>query len=268
MTENEIRKKVVETAQAWLGYKESDGSFRKIIDTYNGHKPLARGYKVQYSDEWCATFVSAVAIKCGLTDIIPTECSCNRMIALHKAKGTWKESDSYTPKMGDIIMYDWQDTGAGDNTGVADHVGIVVSVVGKIIKVIEGNKSEQVAYRNISVNGRYIRGFCLPDYASKARAEKKSVDEIAQEVIAGKWGTGEVRKKRLTDAGYDAAAVQARVNAILGGTTTITNKKSVTEIAKEVIAGKWSVGEERKKMLTAAGYDYEEVQKMVNSLLK
>ena len=94
------------------------------------------------------------------------------------------------------------------------------------------------------------------------------MDEIAQEVIAGKWGTGEVRKKRLTAAGYDAAAVQARVNAILGGTTTSTNKKSVTEIAKEVIAGKWSVGEERKKMLTAAGYDYGEVQKMVNSLLK
>ena len=71
-----LASKVVAQAQSWIGKKESDGSFKSIIDTYNAHKPLARGYAVKYTDEWCATFVSAVAIKCGYTDIIPTECSC------------------------------------------------------------------------------------------------------------------------------------------------------------------------------------------------
>lgn len=45
-------------------------------------------------------------------------------------------------------------------------------------------------------------------------------------------------------------------------------KKSVTEVAKEVIAGKWGNGQDRKKKLTAAGYNYAAVQKKVNELLK
>ena len=67
------RKQIVDQARSWLGLKESDGSFKVIIDTYNGHKPLARGYKLKYTDEWCAGFASACAIACGATDIIPTE---------------------------------------------------------------------------------------------------------------------------------------------------------------------------------------------------
>ena len=65
-------------------------------------------------------------------------------------------------------MYDWDDDGTGNNTGRADHVGIVVSVTGTSMKIIEGNRSEAVAYRTVKVNGKYIRGFCLPDFASKA----------------------------------------------------------------------------------------------------
>lgn len=94
---------------------------------------------------------------------------------------------------------------------------------------------------------------------------KKSVDELAQEVIAGKWGSGDSRKTALKNAGYDYAAVQKRVNEILSGAS---GKKTVTEIAKEVIAGKWGNGEERKKKLQAAGYDPSEVQKKVNELMK
>ena len=54
---------VVEQAASWIGYNEADGSFKDIIDIYNADKPLARGYKVKYTDEWCATFVSACAIE-------------------------------------------------------------------------------------------------------------------------------------------------------------------------------------------------------------
>lgn len=168
MTETQIRQSVVATARTWIGYNEADGSHRQIVDVYNSHRPLARGYALKYTDAWCAGFVSAVAIKCGLTDIMPAEVGVGEMIKLYQRLGRWKESDSYIPKPGDVIMYAWGDNGVGDCTSGASHVGIVVSCDGKIITVIEGNKSDAVGYREIAVNGRYIRGFGLPDYASKA----------------------------------------------------------------------------------------------------
>lgn len=173
MTEKQLREKIVNTAVAWLGCKESDGSHKKIIDTYNAHKPLARGYAVKYTDAWCSTFASAVAIKAGLTDIIPTECGCEKHIQLFKKLGSWVENDAYTPKAGDYIFYDWDDNGVGDCTGSADHIGIVVSVSGTTIKVIEGNMSDAVGYRNIKVNAKYIRGYGVPNYASKATEAEK-----------------------------------------------------------------------------------------------
>lgn len=168
MTENQLRSNVVSIMKGWLGWSEANGKHKKIVDIYNNHKPLARGYKVQYTDEWCATAVSAAFIKAELTDIGFTECSCNRMIDLYKAKGRWEESDSYVPKIGDIVMYDWQDNGIGDNVGSADHVGLVAAINGTRLNIIEGNKNESVSYRSINANGKYIRGYCLPDYASKA----------------------------------------------------------------------------------------------------
>ena len=179
MTENEVRQKVVSTAKQYLGYKESDKSHRKIIDTYNAHKPLAQGYKVKYTDSWCATFVSFVAIKCGYTDIMFTECSCPRMVALYKKANRWIENDNYTPKLGDIIMYDWEDSGKGDNKGNPDHVGIVASINGNAMKIIEGNKNDSVSYRDMKVNGKTIRGYCIPDYKLKVTKEE-SIDAITK----------------------------------------------------------------------------------------
>lgn len=171
MTENELRQKVVSIAQSYIGCNEKDGTHKQIIDAYNAHKPLARGYKVQYTDAWCATFGSFCAIKAGLTDIIPTECGCSAQITLFKNLGSWQENDAYVPKPGDYIFYDWQDTGVGDNTGAPDHVGIVEKVVGNTITVIEGNYSDSVKRRTIQVNGRYIRGYGVPKYASKATVQ-------------------------------------------------------------------------------------------------
>ena len=178
MTEKELRQKVVSIMQSWLGYNETNGSHKRIIDIYNSHKPLARGYAVKYTDEWCATAVSAAFIQAGLTDIAPTECSCSRMIELYKAKGRWKEADDYVPKVADVIMYNWQDNGVGDNTGAPDHVGIVAALNGTSLVIIEGNKGEAVAYRAMTVNGKYIRGYCLPDYASKATAAQAGATSI------------------------------------------------------------------------------------------
>lgn len=264
------RTKVIEQARAWIGCKESDGSHKKIIDIYNTQNPRPRGYKVQYTDAWCATFVSAVAVKLGYTSIIPCECSCNYMIEGFKRIGCWVENDGYTPKKGDVIFYDWQDSGSGDNVGSSDHVGYVDSCDGVNIVVIEGNKNNAVERRILKVNGRYIRGFGVPKYNTEstnnnANNNKKSVEEVAREVIDGLWSTGEERKTKLAQAGYDYNAVQSRVNAILSGSNT--QKKSVAEVAREVMAGKWGNGEDRKNRLTNAGYNYAEVQNAVNKLV-
>ena len=168
MTQQELRNKVVQTALSWLDCRESDGSHKKIVDIYNSHSPLARGYRLKYTDAWCAGMVSAVAIACGLTQIMPTEVGCGPMIALYQKQGRWQEADAYIPRPGDVIFYDWDDTGSGDNKGAPEHVGIVEKVSGSEISVVEGNYDNRVKRRRLSVNGRYIRGYGLPDYGAVA----------------------------------------------------------------------------------------------------
>lgn len=164
--ERSARLEVVRTAESWLGARESDGSHQPIIDLYNSHEPLAQGYLVSYDDNWCATFVSCVAIECGITDILPTECSCQRQIGLWQDLGQWEEDDTYLPLPGDIIYYDWDVRTLGDSTGWSDHVGIVVGTWGPFIKVIEGNKDDAVTYRYLNRLDLGIRGYGLPDYSS------------------------------------------------------------------------------------------------------
>lgn len=177
MTEQELRQKVVNTFETWLGAKQGDPTHKHIIDTYNSHLPLARGHKMLYTEPWCAATVSAVAIENGLTDIIPTECSCTKQIELFQALGRWVENDAYVPNTGDIIYYDWEDSGYGDCQGRADHTGMVVDVLNGKIKVIEGNYAESVKHRVINVNNRYIRGYATPDYASKCNNEPLTYKE-------------------------------------------------------------------------------------------
>ena len=164
MTEAEARALFVNTAKSYLGYSESSGKHRQIIDLYNSKSPLPRNYKVSYTDAWCATFVSAVAIKCGMANIVPRECSCYFQLEAFRSAGRWMERDDYKPQPGDVIYYDWQDSGAGDCTGAPDHVGIVESCASGLITVIEGNLSDSVARRTIVVGARYIRGYGLPDF--------------------------------------------------------------------------------------------------------
>lgn len=254
-------KEVIKQAQAWLGRKESDGSHKEIIDVYNSHKPLARGYAVKYTDAWCSTFVSAVSIKLGYTDIIPTECGCEKHIELFKRIGAWVEDESRVPEAGDIIFYDWNDNGVGDNKGSADHIGIVEEVSENTITIIEGNYNNSVARRKLQVNAKYIRGYGVPKYDKNVPKHSKTIEELANEVIAGKYGVGEVRKKAL---GSQYAEVQAKVNEIL---STKNKKKSNEEVAKEVLQGKWGNGADRKKKLTKAGYDYNTIQSLVNKMM-
>ena len=158
----------VHTAQEWLHTQEGSEEHEKILQIYNNHQPLAQGYAVSTNDSWCATFVSCIAIQCRLTDIVPTECGCERQIGLWQKMGRWEENDNYMPLPGDFIYYAWDEKRFwGDCTGWADHVGIVVGTAGPFIKVIEGNKDDSVAYRIILRGNYQIRGFGLPDYAAK-----------------------------------------------------------------------------------------------------
>ena len=272
MTETQARQKVVGIMQGWVGLKRSDRSHAPIIDTYNKHTPRPRGYKVSYTDAYCATTTSAAAIKAGFTDIIPVECSCYYLIEQAKAMGIWQENDAHVPKPGDEVLYDWDDGpnyATTDNQGAPEHVGMVEAISGSTIRVIEGNMSGGVVgRRNLQVNGRYIRGFICPNYASKAteKAPEKSIDEIATEVLAGRWGNNPERKQKLEAAGYNYEAVQAAVNQ--KAKSGASAKKSVSAVAQEVLAGKWGNNPARKKALEAAGYDYNAVQAEVNRLCR
>ncbi len=243
-------------ARAWLGKNEDDKSFIDILNVYNGHRPIAAGYAVKPTDDWCDAFVSAVAIKTGCVDLIGTECGCERHIAIWRQKGIWHPG-SITPRAGDIFALDWN----SNHSGMADHVGIVERVESNTIYTIEGNRGGAVRRKEYPVGDSRFKGFARPAFSQPAPA--KSVTDIAREVIAGKWCSGEERKAKLTAAGYDYLEVQTEVNRLL-----MKPKKSVSEVATEVIQGKWGSGADRKAKLTAAGYDYNAVQREVNRKLR
>lgn len=167
---NPARTKVIEVAKSWLGCNEKDGSHKKIIDVYNHYKHSSEtvNYKVKYTDAWCDTFVSACFIKAGYASISGTECGCQRHIDnVLKKKGAWQESDDYVPQTGDMIFYHGN-TQKCDSTKDckhnSHHVGLVVNVEGKNIKVIEGNYSDSVKYRTIQIGDARIRGYGVPKY--------------------------------------------------------------------------------------------------------
>lgn len=111
------------------------------------------------------------------------------------------------------------------------------------------------------IKNKGLNGFSIYKNESESIQHDKTIDELAEEVLEGKWGNGDERKSRLTTAGYDYESIQSKVNILL-------TKKSDTEIAKEVIAGKWGNGKERKNKITYAGYDYDNIQTIVNNMMK
>lgn len=166
--EKDARLEVVAQAETWLGTLEGFAGHEELVQLYNAHEPLAQGYEMTVDDNWCAAFGSVIAIQTKNTDIIPTECGCERQIGLWQELGRWVEDDNYIPLPGDYIYYAWDEGwDLGDCTGWADHVGIVVGTAGPFIKVIEGNYSDQVAYHTILIGNYQVRGYGLPDYGSK-----------------------------------------------------------------------------------------------------
>lgn len=300
-------KDVLQVAKGWIGKNEADGSHKAIIDIYNNHKPLARGYKVKYTDSWCDTFVSAVFISLSATDLIGgTECGVEEHVKLFKKAGIWLEDGTITPKAGDIIAFNW-DTAVQPNDGYSDHIGIVENVSGNTITTIEGNYKDSVARRSIPVGYGYIRGFARPKYGEGVKSPEKTTTSSAASSTPEKPITetkthATVRlnsynedvkdlQKALNSLGYNLAVDGKYGMKTYAALTSFQNKnglvvdgicgpktwakidasitpKSITDIAKEVIAGKWGNAPDRQKNLAAAGYtNYKEIQNEVNRLL-
>ncbi len=142
----------------------------------------------------------------------------------------------------------WQYSSEGNVSGIAGRCDMDISYIDYPSRIKSGG-----------FNG-YRKGSKTVKQTPKPK--RKTVDELAREVLKGLWGNGDDRVKKLTKAGYDYNKVQNRVNELLS-----KPKKSVETIAREVIRGDWGNGNERVNRLTKAGYDYDEVQNKVNELL-
>lgn len=264
---------LLKTWTMYQGIKEGGAEHKTLIDTFNS-SGLCTRYKMTLDDAWCAAGLCAIFILCDLQDTIPIECSCAKMVELAKNRGLWIESDDYVPCIGELILYDWDDSGNGDNTGNPDHIGYIYAVGDNNFSVYECNKSDSVGVRQVAINGRYIRGFITPDY-NQACATIAATDltDIAASVIRGDYGNGDERKTRLTNLGYDYDAVQSIVNAMLNAASceTIAEEQmkvdDLQEVALAVIRGNYGNGAERKEKLENAGYNYKEVQTLVNEIL-
>lgn len=228
MTESELRQKPGKYLKQYIGIKEGSTEHKAILAVFN-NSGLCSRYKMTVNDAWCATAVSAAFIASDLSSIFPcVECGCENMITKAKNAGIWVENDAYTPKIGDVIMYDWQDSGSGDDTGAADHVGIVTGISGSTITVIEGNKSDTVAYRTLKVNGKYIRGYITPKYSTKATATTT---------------TSSTENTTYSGKGIGTATAKTAMNVRTGPGTSYSTcgsvKKGVAVEVLEVLSSGW-----------------------------
>lgn len=204
--------------------------------------------------EWCLKWCSYVYRKTGIKPLIYVQKSA--MSAVKKAGyGLW------------VAQYpDYVETGYQEhpwNEGAYNCFIRQYTSVGKL----SGYSG------SLDLNKAYISSASWRKLATKAvkiatiKPVKKSVNTIAREVLAGKWGNGTDRKNRLVKAGYDYSKVQAAVNKLVK-TSQITQDKIINAVAHEVIAGKWGNGQERIDRLKAVSYDPDKIQKRVNELMK
>lgn len=185
----------INKCKSYLNIHEGTPLHKFIIDNYNHISPLPRGYKVNYKDAWCAAFISSVAFMCG-SKSFPFECSAEKM--RQKTKGV-KE-----PYEGCLVFF---------GNKYASHVGLVTKITKTYLFTIEGNANNSVLERKYKIDDAKILSYGAVSYDK----EKNLLPDITivKEVIQGKWGNGEERIKRLTEAGYNAKKIQKAVNNAL-----------------------------------------------------
>lgn len=167
---------IIETAKSYLGTTEGSNNHREIIDLYNKAR-YSDAYQMTMQDPWCCAFVVAVFEQCGMRNIIPCYAACDQMINVFTKWGRYYSRSVRSVRPGDIIFYDWN----GDLS--SDHVGIVVQNRFGDLSVIEGNKTDSVAYRNISSMSPQILGFGVPNYdASDGASGESRIDSTSDDL--------------------------------------------------------------------------------------
>ena len=187
---------ILNVARKYIGDREGSSGHKHILSVYNSTKPLPRGYKVKASDNWCATFISFLAIEAGNPNLYGRECSVQQFIAIFKSRGIWQEDGRILPKVGDLITYNWDDRTQG-NDGLADHIGIVEKVSGNQITVIEGNKSNAVGRRVVTKGAGQIRGYARPKYGENAEPSKPTPAPSKPShsiTVDGYWGSATTKR--------------------------------------------------------------------------
>lgn len=212
------RMKTVEIFNGWRGAVKGDKIHKEIVDTYNDIKPLPYGYKLTYKDHYCAGTVSAIFHKAGYDAIFPASVSCTKIIEGAQKMGIWVENDAFVPRVGDCVVYDWEDDkknyATTDNKNAPNHIGLVIASNGKEFTVGEGNMgtSHVVGVRNMKVNGLYIRGFVCPKFESASAPVapapvKKPVTKKPADLTIGSKGEDVIKlHKRLRDFKYGVSA--------------------------------------------------------------
>lgn len=293
---------VLAVAAAEIGYKEKetnsqlddktanagDGNYTKYARDFDQKWPRwYNGKKNGFA--WCDMFVDWCFLTAfGYEDALRLLCQpersagagCTYSLGYYRKKGQFYTSD---PKPGDQIFF-------GSSVSNSSHTGIVEKVDGSRVHTIEGNTSDQVARRSYALGASNIIGYGRPNYdtenggssgstggnSSGSTGSGGSGDTVYTVVrgdtlsgIAARYGT---TYKKL--AAYNGIAnpnvirVGQKIRIPGTGSGSATPKKTNAELAKEVIAGKWGNGSDRRKQLEAAGYNYDAVQKLVNEMLR
>ena len=128
-----------------------------------GGEPYWSWYGFGSRVEWCACFVSWCANECGYIEagVIPKFAACaSQGVPWFQERGLWQDN-SYEPRPGDIIFFDWDD---GGQDGQSDHVGIVEKVENGRVYTVEGNSGDSVRQNSYPIGYYEIYGYGTPAY--------------------------------------------------------------------------------------------------------
>lgn len=263
--------------------KPTSGNKFFITKSKGGYSTCIQGSP---TDSQCNVLSNCVGYACGrFNEIIGAmkypSLNCNAENFIERAKNTYGLEISSVPTLGGIMV--WQKGTLSRNDG-AGHVAVVEKIIdSNTIYTSESGYGGSAFWNSTrrNTNGRWglgsaytFRGCIVNPAIGKVVAPtptpsaKKSVDEVAKEVIRGEWGNGDERYNRLTNAGYNYNEVQAKVNELLNSnkpTPAPTPSVDILDLVRKTIRGDFGNGEARRKAL---GSNYDEVQRQVNLNLK
>lgn len=263
--------------------KPTSGNKFFITKSKGGYSTCIQGSP---TDSQCNVLSNCVGYACGrFNEIIGAmkypSLNCNAENFIERAKNTYGLEISSVPTLGGIMV--WQKGTLSGNDG-AGHVAVVEKIIdSNTIYTSESGYGGSAFWNSTrrNTNGRWglgsaytFRGCIVNPAIGKVVAPtptpsaKKSVDEVAKEVIRGEWGNGDERYNRLTNAGYNYNEVQAKVNELLNSnksTPAPTPSVDILDLVRKTIRGDFGNGEARSKAL---GSNYDEVQRQVNLNLK